>query len=565
MKTINLLLFFVALSSNSIAQTNWYWAKQATGLPSQEGGNVIVDKNNNVYATGGIITIGVPPNGGYDTSYFGSKTVLIPTYVFMQAYLIRYDDHGNVIWVKTANGGPYSSSFLGYSAADKNGNIYAGGNYTGIVGWGTTTITSRDTLDGVLVKFDSSGAILWADDIGGCDYLQGVAVDNTSNVYVTGFFRDTLYIGSNIFVGDTNGDMFVAKFNTAGNLIWARTAADSGINQGTGISIDNLNNIYVSGNYKGHAITFGTKTLTSIDSTAIFIVKYDTNGNVLMAETPQGFHIATATSNTTDYKNNFYLAGQFDSIYAKTDTFANPAKRTSLYVAKFDTGGNMLWVNAATGTQLNNYDDRGTYPYSLATDTSGHLYVAASSGDTITMGTFVLSTYQYFSPYSYQPSCVIKLNDSTGLPLCGMIMPCGGDDESGVAVDKQENVIFEGDIENNDTFGPYNLIATNGETEFIIKFSCDAPFDAINPIASGKEQINVYPNPFNTTTTISFSQPIEKHFIEVDDVTGRKLKYGECNDKEYLLSRAGLAAGVYMVKVSDNSNNVVAITKVVVY
>jgi uncharacterized repeat protein (TIGR03803 family) len=75
--------------------------------------------------------------------------------------------------------------------------------------------------------------------------------------------------------------------------------------------------------------------------------------------------------------------------------------------------------------------------------------------------------------------------------------------------------------------------------------------------------IAAFPNPFTTTTSIVFNTD-GLHYLEVDDVTGRKLESMECTGKQYEFSRKNLADGVYFIKAFDAEHKYVAVQKVVV-
>ncbi|HSY75348.1 MAG TPA: choice-of-anchor tandem repeat GloVer-containing protein [Bacteroidia bacterium] len=72
-----------------------------------------------------------------------------------------------------------------------------------------------------------------------------------------------------------------------------------------------------------------------------------------------------------------------------------------------------------------------------------------------------------------------------------------------------------------------------------------------------------FPNPFSNTTSVVFNTS-GKHYLEVDDITGRKMESIECNGTQYELNRNGLAAGVYFIKAFDQEHNYSATTKIVV-
>ncbi len=85
---------------------------------------------------------------------------------------------------------------------------------------------------------------------------------------------------------------------------------------------------------------------------------------------------------------------------------------------------------------------------------------------------------------------------------------------------------------------------------------------AVNHISTSLN-IAVFPNPFTTTTSIVFNTD-GTHYLELDDVTGRKIESMECTGKQYELQRKNLAAGVYFIKAFDAEHKYVAVQKVVV-
>jgi len=86
---------------------------------------------------------------------------------------------------------------------------------------------------------------------------------------------------------------------------------------------------------------------------------------------------------------------------------------------------------------------------------------------------------------------------------------------------------------------------------------------AINNITATQEKTCIYPNPFNESATIGFGA-IGKHYLDVLDITGKQLFTVECKGMQYELSKGALANGVYFVRVRDEQNHLVSISKVIV-
>ena len=81
---------------------------------------------------------------------------------------------------------------------------------------GTTTLTSKGSIDAYVAKFDAQGNSLWAKSFGGTsnDYANSVAVDASGNAFVAGdFFSSSMTIGSTTLTvtSNTYSDAFIAK------------------------------------------------------------------------------------------------------------------------------------------------------------------------------------------------------------------------------------------------------------------------------------------------------------------------------------------------------------------
>ncbi|HWY98131.1 MAG TPA: choice-of-anchor tandem repeat GloVer-containing protein, partial [Bacteroidia bacterium] len=89
------------------------------------------------------------------------------------------------------------------------------------------------------------------------------------------------------------------------------------------------------------------------------------------------------------------------------------------------------------------------------------------------------------------------------------------------------------------------------------------PPAGINELSANKVSLQIFPNPFYTSTTIVFAET-GKHYLEVDDITGRQLEAIECTGKQYELQRNNLAPGIYFIKAFDQEHNYVATSKIVI-
>ena len=123
----------------------------------------------------------------------------------------------------------------------------------------------------------------WAKSATGANYYNGadgIATDVKGHIYITGDYDSTVIFGNTTLSG---GGCFVAKYDTSGNVLWAKSSGGNVYAIGLAITTDAINgNVYVTGAYEDTTITFGSYTLSAASPvSAFFIVKYDSSGNVL--------------------------------------------------------------------------------------------------------------------------------------------------------------------------------------------------------------------------------------------------------------------------------------------
>ena len=171
-------------------------------------------------------------------------------------------------------------------AVDAQGNSYVIGSFADAAdfdpGAGVTNLTGR----GFVAKYDSAGNLVFA--FGLETTASSVAADPAGNCYLTGSFVDIVDFdpGAGVTnltsVGST--DTFVAKYDPEGNLIFALRLGDTDRDDGNGIAADALGNSYVTGTFRGTVDLdpgTGVTNLTSVGSTDTFVAKYDPEGNLV--------------------------------------------------------------------------------------------------------------------------------------------------------------------------------------------------------------------------------------------------------------------------------------------
>ena len=387
-------------SSISLAQTpDYLWAKSAGGTSFDTGNGVSTDTNGNVFVTGSFKSSSIT---------FGTNT--LTNAGGRDIFLVKYDANGTVLWAKSAGG---TSDDYGYGVStDTNGNVLVTGYFeSSSITFGATTLTNAGNSDIFIVKYAPDGTVLWAKSEGGTswDYGNSISTDANGNVLVTGYFQSSsITFGSTTLINTGSiytDDIFIVKYDTSGNVRWAKSAGGTSYDSGRSVSTDTNGNVFVTGYFQSSSIIFGTTTLTNAGNSDIFIVKYDASGNVLWAESAGGTSDDYGYGVSTDANGNVFVTGYFDSdtITFSSTTLTN-AGASDIFIMKYDASGNILWAESAGG----NSSDVGYG--GVSTDANGNALVTGYFySDTITFGSTTLTNAG--GPDIF----VVKLDGITGI------------------------------------------------------------------------------------------------------------------------------------------------------
>ncbi|MES2593083.1 MAG: PKD domain-containing protein [Bacteroidota bacterium] len=265
---------------------------------------------------------------------------------------------------------------------DANGNTYTTGYFTSSATFGTTTLNSSGITDIFITKINNLGVYEWAVKAGGTgsDRALSIKADAAGNNYITGFFYGTATFGNQTITSSGAQDIFIAKYDNAGVLLWVKNAGGSNADIGNGINVDNAGNVIVTGEFAGTA-NFGGIPLTSLyNSTDVFTAKLDAAGNFLWVKkgsatlTDRGLDVAC------DVSGNIYVTGQ----YSDTITFDVPHLNTLnnvIFLVKYNSSGQEQWFREIGGGTMNNVSG-------IAIDPSSNVYLTGNfTGGVIFFGT----------------------------------------------------------------------------------------------------------------------------------------------------------------------------------
>jgi len=292
------------------------------------------------------------------SSTFGSGTTPLFSAGGFDVFVAKYDVRGELLWARQA-GGPGDDQAYGI-ATDGVGNSILTGRFMGTAGFGGDYITSEGgSVDIFLAKYDASGEVVWVKQAGGTDEDQGfsVATDGIGNILVTGRFRGQAdFDSTQKYSAGNSADIFIAKYDLNGNLVWVKQAGGMGHDEGLGIAADAQGNSFVTGRFEGEAL-FETTTLISTEaSDDIFIAKYDVHGNLVWAKKAGGSEEDCGYGIAADAYGNTSVTGKFQGEATFGATAISSAGGADIFIARYDANGDLMWVERAGGTG----DDSGS-------------------------------------------------------------------------------------------------------------------------------------------------------------------------------------------------------------
>ncbi|NOY48644.1 MAG: T9SS type A sorting domain-containing protein [Chlorobi bacterium] len=373
----------VLFATINMSAQNLQWAKDATSTGNITGSCLTVDDSDNIYVMG---SYNYP-----DTVYFDSIMLSLPQY--STKWLAKYDAAGQIKWVnksvectqfKRDNAGYFytisqtnantgnnniivekldntgaelwykiSSGAMGANRGncidiDNSGHYFIGGITGTDVTFDTITVSNYDGEEGFIAKFDTSGAVQWALNFWGYNdgVVNEISVDPMGNTAVVGTFEDTINIGDSVFVGAGAKDIFVAKIDANGNVLWAIHEGGTNDDKGDYVGTDNSGNVYIGGSFASSTI-FNSTNYSGFN---MYVAKYAaTDGTLQWVNTAPGSYVDRPRDIAVSSVGTVILGGfAANNIIFGTDT-VKPIGSEDYFLAKLDVSGNWIWAESYDG------------------------------------------------------------------------------------------------------------------------------------------------------------------------------------------------------------------------
>lgn len=538
------LLIAIGLSISTLlfSQPNWDWAVQFNTDFYDYAAHVDHDVNGNLYVCGEFkdsIVFGTPVLYGNTNDY--------------SIFVVKYDPYGNLVWARTAACSNYSYARDICVAPD--GSIYVTGMFSGgIITFGAFT------LNGVqqqiyIVKYDPFGGVVWAKSAGGSDDDDAYTVTSDSNgdVVIGGKYSSSVCYFDSYSVSPVNQsatDGFVAKYDSNGNALWARTCGGVSYDNIVNVECDNVGNVYAGGTFRGAAMTAGSLTISGHGDYDMLILKYDSAGNEIWGRAFGGIQYEACTGTQITPSGNVVISGYGGAssmVVFDADTLFNI--NGGIYIATLDGAGNVLWaINEGSPGFAVSY----TWWDPVGIDGIGDLYFAGHftsvsadvSGDTIynydnsgTTGDFFIAKYDSLGN-------LIWLYQNGGTQYDAIF---------DITVKDIDNFAITGGFTHPTFLFPPDTLHNTGLFRYFLA-QAGSGLTGSSLSGSGVPQFMIFPNPTSSELNVCLDQrfSLEEMSVGIYDLSGRTLDTYELNSHNFVVDCTTYKSGTYLLTVQTD-------------
>ncbi len=569
-----LLSLFVAVSHAQTPSFEWVQGLEiiGTNLSGSRCEDVTVDGQGNVISIGYF--------KGNNTDFDTDPTFGVHSYLHagnsQSGYVQKLDSDGNYVWaVNFENTDLYNRAYS--LDVDAAGNIYCTGFFQGTVdfepGTGVTELTSAGGADAFIVKLNSDGTLGWAKQFtGDGDVLAySVVLDSSGNITLAGVFEGTTDFDPSAGVSNVTSisysDMFLAKLNAAGDLIWVKqigsTVPGSGHEEELEHTVDDNGNVLMTGFFHS-TLDFdpspNTFELTNASGTDLFILKLDANGDFVWAK-----QVGENTSGTvmgrgidTDAAGNVYVAGRFTN-YQDFDPGPGlaqiPGNSTDAFTLKLDANGNFVWVREIVGA-----DEESASGIAVAPDGTSYTVGAFNGSPDFdnSLGTFTLSAQSSVSADAY----ILKLDADGNFVWAGDFGSSSGEAGYAIHLDGNESIYAIGfysdpvdpiypEMDFDPGPGEATIYSTSSDPQgfFTLKLSQNSSPVGID---SGEEETGliVFPNP-STGNILVLTDATSESTLNIYDMKGKLVHSERVSSSSVDLSLPE-QKGIYLLRVETD-------------
>ena len=303
------------------------------------------------------------------------KYSVVLIYFFLSA-IVAHGQSPDWSWARKGNGDSY---FKDVSALSTEGCISAG-SFTNTVIFNSSVLTSIGNADGCLVSYDSAGIVSWVKSISGVEdeVISCVTTDQSGYIYIAGSFNSPSCTIGNITLFNPGynftwkyGEIFIAKLDPSGNLIWAKAIAGSGDEYASGMTMSGDSVIYLTGSFTSDSLFLGNDTIYRLSQGDIYLLKMDTAGTIQWGSATGGNNTDYSSDICIDNSGNVYVSATSYSNFSFGSSVITNAGERDAILLKWNSSGTPLWAKEFSSAT-------GDFNHGICADVSGNIYTCGN-------------------------------------------------------------------------------------------------------------------------------------------------------------------------------------------
>jgi hypothetical protein len=453
-------------------------------------------------------------------------------------FLVKYTSGGVPVWSLKIGGEDYD--YVSKTICDAEGNVIIAGYFYGTTRIGQDLYTSYGSQDIFVAKFNSAGDFLWSFRAGGqmADYVAGLALDAGRNIVITGYFYGDMAFGDTIISALAGSDIYLAKFNADGDLLWVTQAGGSSSEQVRSADCDPDGNIILTGSFY-YDISFGDTALATTNPVGVFTAKYLPDGGLDRVFQLDGTMLTPEIYVAAGPGGDFFIAGDFsDKLIFGDQVFDAGPFNQDIFVAKYDAACNLQWAHHAFSASSDQVagmvagEDDGLYM-------TGH-YLDTIQFDQLTMPYHLCCGSREIFIVNYNSEGNVVWGDSISGTRAGI---------QSIAMSGQGKLILSGLFSADLSLGDLKLSSYNEYRNYITSVNTGMYNDAGQNLKI--DGLRVFPNPALDKIRIPVqSKEIEFNYV-IYSISGLAIKRGTANSGDYI-DVDFLPAGQYLLRLSTS-------------
>ena len=345
---------------------------------------------------------------------------------------ITVGNDGNLIWAIRA-GGTNNDEGNGITMLSDDSTVVTGDFYEPATfgeGEANETVLISDGYHDIFVaRYNPDGTLAWANRAGGMgdNYGRGITTLSDDSTVVTGHFEGSATFGKGeanetVLESDFGYDIFVARYNPDGTIVWAERAGGTYRDYGNGITSLSDNSTVVTGSFRESAIFGEGETnetvLVSYGDRDFFVARYNPDGTLAGVKRAGGTKGDMGTGITTLSDDSSVVTGYFQDSATFGEGEANETVLVSdgdydIFVARYNPNGTLAWAKRSGGADR----DRGWGITTLSDDSTvvtGDFKYSATFGEGEANETVLVSDEEDIFVAWYNPDGTLAWVKSAG-------------------------------------------------------------------------------------------------------------------------------------------------------